>query len=184
MVIIQYFLPLVIIAGAYIRMGAQLWRAQIPGNRDRTRDSVVLRKKIKVIEQLNAVNFPNINIKNSNTCLFLYYQVIKMLSLVVIMFGLCWFPLQTYNFLHPVFPSINSFEYINVLWFGGHWIAMSNSCVNPFIYAIYNEKFKHELRRRVRCLSENTQAASTSLSMQHSSREQIDAHSGRNSKEF
>ncbi|GFY46699.1 hypothetical protein TNIN_197731 [Trichonephila inaurata madagascariensis] len=30
------------------------------------------------------------------------------------------------------------YKYINVIWFSCHWLAMSNSCYNPFIYAIYN----------------------------------------------
>jgi len=34
-------------------------------------------------------------------------QVIKMLVIVVALFGLCWLPLQTYNVLQDVFPEIN-----------------------------------------------------------------------------
>jgi hypothetical protein len=30
------------------------------------------------------------------------------------------------------------FEYINILFFLFHWLAMSNSCYNPFIYGIYS----------------------------------------------
>lgn len=76
-----------------------------------------------------------------------------MLFTVVSIFALCWFPLQTYNFLSIVFPSINSFEYINILWFGFHWLAMSNSCCNPFIYAFFNHKFKKELFKNIPCLA-------------------------------
>ena len=28
------------------------------------------------------------------------------------------------------------YKYINILWFCAHWLAMSNSCYNPFIYLI------------------------------------------------
>lgn len=53
---------------------------------------------------------------------------------VVILFGVCWLPLQTYYVTSVVFEEINSFKYINIVWFFSHWLAMSNSCVNPFIY--------------------------------------------------
>ena len=35
------------------------------------------------------------------------------------------------------------------MWMGSHVLAMSNSCVNPFIYGIYNEKFQLEFRRKL-----------------------------------
>ncbi|OXA44176.1 Neuropeptide Y receptor [Folsomia candida] len=48
LVIIQYLLPLIIITGAYIRMAAQLWGATAPGNKEESRDAVVLRNKKKL----------------------------------------------------------------------------------------------------------------------------------------
>lgn len=35
------------------------------------------------------------------------FQVIKMLVIVVTMFGLCWFPLQFYNVIVHMYPDIN-----------------------------------------------------------------------------
>lgn len=71
-----------------------------------------------------------------------------MLIIVVLLFGLCWFPLQLYQTLQVTFESINEYRYINIVWFCSDWLAMSNSCYNPFIYGIYNEKFKREFQRR------------------------------------
>lgn len=48
-------------------------------------------------------------------------------------------------------PARRSYRYINVIWFFSHWLAMSNSCVNPFIYAIYT------VSRPFACLSSPTQ---------------------------
>ncbi|XP_074598154.1 RYamide receptor-like [Brevipalpus obovatus] len=67
-------------------------------------------------------------------------KVIKMLIIIVALFALCWLPLQTYTVLSGIFPEINQFRYINAIWFCCHWLAMSNSSVNPFIYAIYTLK--------------------------------------------
>jgi len=65
-------------------------------------------------------------------------QVIKMLIIVVIIFGLCWLPLQLYNILYVTIPEINDYHFISIVWFCCDWLAMSNSCYNPFIYGIYN----------------------------------------------
>ncbi|ODM92526.1 Tachykinin-like peptide receptor 99D, partial [Orchesella cincta] len=84
--------------------------------------------------------------------------VIKMLALVVLLFALCWLPLQTYYFAQTLIPSINAYQYINIIWFCFHWLAMSNSCYNPFIYAIYNDKFQREFRARLWCFRRARQA--------------------------
>lgn len=81
-----------------------------------------------------------------------------MLVIVVALFVLCWLPLQTYNILHVTWSDVNEYfilifflnfvysfrffiyryRYINIIWFCCDWLAMSNSCYNPFIYGIYN----------------------------------------------
>ncbi|XP_068219368.1 substance-P receptor-like isoform X2 [Palaemon carinicauda] len=127
-VCLQYFLPLGIISFAYIRMGWELWCSQVPGNAEDARDAHVLRNKKKVI---------------------------KMLFIVVALFALCWAPLQSYQILQEIYPAVNNYRFINIIWFCCHWLAMSNSCCNPFIYAIYNEKFKREFRHKFRCMFKN-----------------------------
>ncbi|XP_066980691.1 substance-K receptor-like [Macrobrachium rosenbergii] len=127
-VCLQYFLPLGIISFAYIRMGWELWCSQVPGNAEDARDAHVLRNKKKVI---------------------------KMLFIVVALFALCWAPLQSYHILQEIYPAVNKYRFINIIWFCCHWLAMSNSCCNPFIYAIYNEKFKREFRHKFRWFFKN-----------------------------
>lgn len=72
----------------------------------------------------------------------LQLQVIKMLIIVVVIFGLCWLPLQLYNILYVTIPEINDYHFISIVWFCCDWLAMSNSCYNPFIYGIYNVSTK------------------------------------------
>ncbi|XP_050681773.1 substance-K receptor-like [Leptidea sinapis] len=119
--IFQYVIPLCVITFAYAHMAMKLWGARAPGNAQETRDANHMRNKKRVI---------------------------KMLVLVVVLFALCWLPLQSYLLLQSFFPSINEYKYINVIFFCFDWLAMSNSCYNPFIYAIYNEKFKKEFKQR------------------------------------
>uniref|UniRef100_A0A0K0EN69 G_PROTEIN_RECEP_F1_2 domain-containing protein n=1 Tax=Strongyloides stercoralis TaxID=6248 RepID=A0A0K0EN69_STRER len=74
-------------------------------------------------------------------------KIVTMLIIVVTFFTLCWLPLETYLLLNEVQPQINDWHYINVLFFCCHWLAMSNSCFNPIIYGLYNEKYKTEYRK-------------------------------------
>ncbi|KAI8428910.1 hypothetical protein MSG28_007542 [Choristoneura fumiferana] len=119
--ICQYIIPLCVITFAYAHLALKLWGARAPGNALEIRDANHMKNKKKVI---------------------------KMLVLVVALFALCWLPLQSYLLLQSFFPSINEYKYINILFFCFDWLAMSNSCYNPFIYAIYNEKFKKEFKQR------------------------------------
>ncbi len=121
LVCVQYLVPLVIISIAYFITVQSLWNTQTPGNYEQSRDQIILRNKKKVT---------------------------RMMATVVLLFAICWLPYQSYKFLEIQWPRINNFYYINVVWFGLHWLAMSNSCVNPFIYAIHNEKFQEEFKRR------------------------------------
>ncbi|XP_044727495.1 RYamide receptor-like [Chrysoperla carnea] len=123
LVVLQYVIPFSIISFAYIRIAIFLWGSHVPGNAQDSRDATILRNKKKVI---------------------------KMLVIVVVTFGLCWFPLQFYNVIAHLCPEINEYHYINIIWFCCDWLAMSNSCYNPFIYGIYNEKFKKEFQRRIK----------------------------------
>jgi len=122
--LVQYFIPLILISGAYIRMAVALWSARTPGAAQLERDIAVMNNKKKVI---------------------------KMLMVVVALFTLAWLPLQVYDVLNQIFVEINYYPYINIIWFCCHWLAMSNSCYNPFIYLLCNEKFKKELRFKLSC---------------------------------
>uniref|UniRef100_A0A1I7U1P4 G_PROTEIN_RECEP_F1_2 domain-containing protein n=1 Tax=Caenorhabditis tropicalis TaxID=1561998 RepID=A0A1I7U1P4_9PELO len=77
-------------------------------------------------------------------------QLMRTLIIVVACFSLCWFPLETYLLLNELKPEINGWKYINLVFFFSHWLAMSNSCLNPIIYGLYNTKYNEEYRRLFR----------------------------------
>ncbi|XP_042907785.1 neuromedin-K receptor isoform X2 [Parasteatoda tepidariorum] len=124
LVFLQYLVPLFLISLVYITIGLRLKATETPGNEQGGRDVAILKNRKKVIH---------------------------MMFIVVTLFGVCWLPLQLYNAFQEILPEINRYRYINLIWFGCHWLAMSNSCYNPFIYAIYNEKFNSEFRSRFGC---------------------------------
>ncbi|XP_035735404.1 neuropeptide Y receptor type 1-like isoform X3 [Vespa mandarinia] len=121
LVFLQYMTPLSIISVVYARMARTLWGSRAPGNAEDSRDAAFMKNKKKVI---------------------------KMLVIVVVLFAICWLPLQSYNVLEYTYSEVNQYQYINIIWFCCDWLAMSNSCCNPFVYGIYNEKFKREFQQR------------------------------------
>ncbi|XP_051957387.1 neuropeptide FF receptor 1-like [Xyrauchen texanus] len=71
-------------------------------------------------------------------------KVIKMLSVVAILFTLSWLPLWTLMLLTD-YGGLNEdkLELLTGYIFPfAHWLAFSNSSVNPIIYGYYNENFK------------------------------------------
>ncbi|CAF2329083.1 unnamed protein product [Rotaria sp. Silwood2] len=118
----QYIIPFIIISCAYFRIAAHLYFSKPVGQTKH--QEVIARNKRKVL---------------------------KMLFLVVALFLICWFPLQLYNFLNVYKPEINDFKHIVVLWLCANWLAMSNSCHNPFIYGFCSVKFNREFRKLFSC---------------------------------
>ncbi|KAM4603367.1 G-protein coupled receptor 83 [Polymixia lowei] len=69
-------------------------------------------------------------------------RTLAMLLLVVGVFAVCWFPLNCY----VVLLSSQAIHSSNALYFCFHWLAMSSTCYNPFIYCCLNPAFRQELR--------------------------------------
>lgn len=69
-------------------------------------------------------------------------RTFAMLLLVVGVFAVCWFPLNCY----VVLLSSQAIESSNALYFCFHWLAMSSTCYNPFIYCCLNPTFRQELQ--------------------------------------
>ncbi|XP_068886963.1 G-protein coupled receptor 83 isoform X2 [Aphelocoma coerulescens] len=113
--ILLYVLPLLIISAAYVTVAKKLWLRNVIGDVT-TEQYFVLRKKNK--------------------------KTIKMLMLVVILFAVCWFPLNCYVLL----LSSQTIHTNNALYFAFHWFAMSSTCYNPFIYCWLNDSFRSELK--------------------------------------
>lgn len=117
--VFTYVIPLAILAGTYGVLGLRLWRRTVPGNADVTRDKQQIKSKRKVI---------------------------KMLVTVVVLFAVCWLPLHVFMFIvdfrHELIPNgtVLMAAYHTV-----HWLAMSNSFVNPIVYSFLNETFRLDL---------------------------------------
>lgn len=113
--ILLYVLPLLIISVAYTTVAKKLWLRNAIGDVT-TEQYFALRRKKK--------------------------KTIKMLMLVVVLFAVCWFPLNCY----VVLLSSQIIRTNNALYFAFHWFAMSSTCYNPFIYCWLNDNFRSELK--------------------------------------
>ena len=71
-------------------------------------------------------------------------KVIKMLTLVALLFMLSWLPLWTLMMMTD-YAGLNRDELdllTSYIFPFAHWLAFSNSSINPIIYGYYNENFR------------------------------------------
>ncbi|XP_028829574.1 tachykinin receptor 1b isoform X2 [Denticeps clupeoides] len=114
MVVLIYFLPLLVMGCAYVVVGLSLWASEIPGDStDRYR------------EQLSAKR-----------------KVVKMMIVVVCTFAICWLPYHIYFLLHQFFPHLFEELFIQQVYLGIMWLAMSSTMYNPIIYCLLNDRFR------------------------------------------
>ncbi|XP_061449357.1 neuropeptide FF receptor 1-like [Rhineura floridana] len=117
-----YIVPLTLITVLYGRIGLKLYRSSGPvsqhqvGSEDRC-NTAVSRRKVKVI---------------------------KMLVLVALLFMLSWLPLWTLMLLtdYAKLDELHINLLASYMFPFAHWLAFSNSSVNPIIYGYFNENFK------------------------------------------
>lgn len=65
---------------------------------------------------------------------FLLLQVVRMFIIIVTIFALCWLPYQLFFIFAYHNKQISSAPYVQHLYLGFYWFAMSNAMVNPIIY--------------------------------------------------
>nr|XP_040138098.1 probable G-protein coupled receptor 83 isoform X1 [Ictidomys tridecemlineatus]XP_040138101.1 probable G-protein coupled receptor 83 isoform X1 [Ictidomys tridecemlineatus]XP_040138106.1 probable G-protein coupled receptor 83 isoform X1 [Ictidomys tridecemlineatus] len=110
-----YILPLLVIVITYSHLGKRLWIQNSVGDASARQLMAHYQKRKKSI---------------------------RMLILIVMVFAICWFPLNCY----VVLISSADVETESVLFYAFHWFAMSSTCYNPFIYCWLNRSFRAKLR--------------------------------------
>lgn len=113
--VLLYILPLMVIVVTYSHLGKRLWIQNAIGDASARQMMAHYQKRKKSI---------------------------RMLILIVLVFAVCWFPLNFY----VVLISNAGVENDSVLFYAFHWFAMSSTCYNPFIYCWLNRSFRAKLR--------------------------------------
>ena len=70
----------------------------------------------------------------------MYFQIVKMLVVLIVIFGVCWLPYHVYFLYSYHFPEIRSLPYIQHVFLGFYWCAMAHSMVNPIVYYFMNPR--------------------------------------------
>ena len=76
-----------------------------------------------------------------------------MLITVVVIYGICWLPLNIINLIGALDHTIFNIRGMNYIWMASHWLAMSNCMYNPFIYSWMNAKFRNGFVRVLSCFT-------------------------------
>lgn len=63
-----------------------------------------------------------------------------MMMVVVLIFAICWLPYHIYFIVLSYIPDLTNETYIQELYLGIYWLAMSNSMYNPIIYCWMNSR--------------------------------------------
>lgn len=121
--VLIYFLPLCIMACAYITVGVTLWASEIPGDSS----------------------------EHYKEQLFAKRKVVKMMIIVVCTFAVCWLPYHIYFLLHQFFPEMLEQVFIQQVYLAIMWLAMSSTMYNPIIYYCLNSRFRAGFQQVLCC---------------------------------
>ncbi|XP_068218162.1 substance-K receptor-like [Palaemon carinicauda] len=121
-----YFLPVGVMFINYSLVVWRLWVTKLPGEDNQPARNTATRAKRKVV---------------------------KMVSIVLVVFVLCWTPMQSIllysNYIHTQHNSLP--EWFPALEFSAYFVAHSNSALNPIIYCGFNDNFRKGLVALLTC---------------------------------
>ncbi|KAM6964825.1 neuropeptide FF receptor 1 like 2 [Aplochiton taeniatus] len=120
-----YLVPLALIMLMYGRIGVKLYTSVVSGRESQEPNLHARPESRPLISQKKI-------------------KVIKMLIVVTLLFMLSWLPLWTLMLMTD-YAGLNSHQLellTSYIFPFAHWLAFSNSSVNPIIYGYYNENFK------------------------------------------
>ncbi|XP_013138722.1 PREDICTED: neuropeptide Y receptor-like [Papilio polytes] len=123
LLILQFALPLSALVVTYVRIAYVVWAERTPGEAQSERD---------------------VRMQNSKR------KMIKMMVAVVVVFIVCWLPLNIFIMLwvlNSESEAWHAWPGMPYVWFACHWLAMSHTCYNPIIYCYMNSKYRHGFKQ-------------------------------------
>lgn len=81
-------------------------------------------------------------------------KVVRLLIIICVVFALCWFPTYVNHFFWFVRPDLGHKLPFGVSFLFA-WIAHANSAINPCLYILFNNSFRHALFALLRNMCRN-----------------------------
>lgn len=81
-------------------------------------------------------------------------RVTKMVVIVVLIFALCWLPIQVIFLVQYLNTDFEVSIVSSAIHMAANCLAYMNSCVNPILYAFLSENFRRSFRRLLCCIPE------------------------------
>ncbi|XP_070195606.1 orexin/Hypocretin receptor type 1-like [Littorina saxatilis] len=135
LIVALYLVPMVTIGVFYAIISHHLWNVQVPGVTVRgTKRELCYRSHTEA--QLSSRK-----------------KVAKMLIAIVLLFAMCYLPLNLLFALRytNILNSIRDWEGLPIVFTTAHWLVYFNSAFNPVVYNFMSAKFKKEFRSVFRC---------------------------------
>lgn len=138
-----FFVPMLILVLVYSRIWGHLVDHVTPGNPDHGRDQQQNNRKCKV-SQRGEVSRMELTVGNLSR----HLQVLHILIPIVVMFFICWFPIQLFQLVVYFKPTIlkaknhKSASMFYIVYFITHFISMAHSLVNPIVYCYMSQNFR------------------------------------------
>ncbi|XP_029666919.1 tachykinin-like peptides receptor 86C isoform X3 [Formica exsecta] len=111
---VTYLVPMTVMAVCYACMGRKLWGSKSIGE---------------------LTHYQKESMKSKR-------KVVKMFIIVVTIFAVCWLPYQGFFIFVYHYRHFAESSYVQHVYLGFYWLAMSNSMVNPIIYYWMNNRFR------------------------------------------
>lgn len=79
-------------------------------------------------------------------------KVVRMFIAIVSIFAICWLPYHLFFIYAYHNNQVTSAKYVQHMYLGFYWLAMSNAMVNPIIYYWMNKRYVIKI---IKCLIVN-----------------------------
>lgn len=141
-----YVLPLILITVFYSLIADKIWTRVKATAGEAERSSGVSAAKTPLAATTMLRTDGGLNRKKT-------VKIVKMLVVVVVLFGLSRLPFYVYVLLDMIANFSSHFQYFSYVLAWLQWLQSSNCCVNPWVYCLYSKKYRAGFKTMLLCMA-------------------------------